>query len=538
MSAIAIVLSVLIIFILAYHFYGRLLESLFGLNPSRPTPAITQNDGIDFVPAKNWLVLFGHHFSSIAGAGPVVGPIMACLIWGWAPALVWVVIGSILLGGIHDYGSLMISIKEKGNSVGNIAASSISKKAKLIFSVFIWFTLILIVAVFSYLAANTFVSEPKIVVPSLALIPVALFAGLALYRFKYPLTLVTIASLSALAGLVALGNAFPVNLGANAQASWIMALLIYCFMASVIPVHYLLQPRDYLSSFLLFIGILLSVIGVLITHPTIKTPALVSLDSSQGFLWPMMFITVACGAISGFHALISSGTTSKQIAREQDAKRIGLGGMLVEGFLATLVIVIFASSFSLPEFETHRAMNTNPIALFGEGFGRVTQVFLGPWGTLIALLILNAFILTTLDSATRIARYITQEILVIKNRFLSTLAVIICAGSLALAQDKRGLPVWKKIWPKFGASNQLVGALALIVVACWLLQKTKTGFLYALLPALFMLATSLTALLIKIPSQWRNQEFLLVIISTILIITTLSLISEVLTTFNNRRRDG
>jgi carbon starvation protein len=538
MSAILLMASVLIVLILAYRFYGRMMESFWGADPLRPTPAITQNDNVDYVPAKNWLVLFGHHFSSIAGAGPVVGPIMACLVWGWAPALCWVVLGSIFLGGIHDYGALMVSIREKGVSVGDIASSTISKKAKLIFSIFIWLTLILVVAVFAYLAANTFANEPKIVVPSLGLIPVAFIVGIALYRLKYPLTLTTILGLSALVGLIFLGNILPVDLGANAQTLWVIVLLIYCFSASIIPVNYLLQPRDYLSSFLLFGGIFLGLAGILITHPATKTPALILDNNSQGSLWPMMFITVACGAISGFHSLISSGTTSKQIVSEADAKKIGFGAMLVEGFLAAMVIIIFSSSFSLPAFHAHQIMNTNPIALFAESFGNATKTFLGPWGTFIALLILNAFILTTLDSATRIARYITEEILGIKNRFLSTLAVVFCAGSLALAHDGGGLPLWKKIWPVFGAANQLVGALALIVIACWLLQKNKSGFFYVFIPALFMLLTSLTALIIKIPAQWRNQEFLLVIISTILIITTLLLIFEVFFILNNRRRHG
>ena len=538
MNAFVLILGVFIIFVLAYRIYGKILGSLWDVDGKRPTPALTQTDGVDYIPAKNILVLFGHHFSSIAGAGPIVGPIMACLIWGWAPALAWVVLGSIFLGSIHDYGSLMISIREKGSSVGDIASSVISRKAKLIFSIFLWLTLILIVAVFAYLAADTFSEQGEIVIPSLGLIPIAMGVGVALYRLKYPLVPVTILGLSALAGLVFLGNILPINLPGQERNFWIITLLIYCFFASVLPVNYLLQPRDYLSSFLLFAGITLGVVGIFVTQPMTKTPAFISADSAQGFLWPMMFITVACGAISGFHSLISSGTTSKQIANENDAKKIGFGGMLMEGFLATLVIAIFASGFSLAEFYAHRTINTNPITLFGEGFGHATKSFLGPWGNFIALFILNAFILTTLDSATRIARYITEEIAPIKNRFLSTLTVVVLAGALALAKDTTHLPLWKKIWPIFGASNQLVGALALIVVTCWLLQRKKTGFFYALIPAIFMLITSLTALAIKLPAHWRNQEFLLVFISTILIISALMLLTEVFTIFNQRRRHG
>jgi len=537
MNAFSIIVIVFCLFYLAYRIYGRTLDTLWNVDEKRPTPALTQTDTVDYIPAKNALVLFGHHFSSIAGAGPIVGPIMACLIWGWAPTLAWVVVGSIFLGSIHDYGALMISVREKGSSIGDIAATAISRKAKLIFSIFLWLTLILIVAVFTYLAADTFSQQAQIVIPSFGLIPVAVCVGIALYRFKGPLVPVTFLGLCALAGLIFLGNIFPISIATNGRNIWIFLLLAYSFFASVLPVNYLLQPRDYLSSFLLFAGIILGLTGILLTQPVTQTPAFISTGSAQGSLWPMMFITVACGAISGFHSLISSGTTSKQIISERDAKKIGFGGMLTEGFLATLVILVFASSFSLPEFYLHRSANTNPITLFGQGFGQITKSFLGPWGNFLALFILNAFILTTLDSATRIARYITEEISFIKNRFFSTFIVIVCAGALAMAKDTAHLPLWKKIWPLFGASNQLVAALALIVITCWILQKRKTGLLYALLPAAFMLITALTALAIKVPSQWRNQEFLLVIISIILIIAALLLLVEVLTLFKHRRRN-
>jgi len=360
MSSILVIVLSAIVFIFAYRIYAHKIESLFDIDPNRTTPAYTKTDGLDYIPAKNWLVLFGHHFSSIAGAGPIVGPVIAVCIWGWVPALIWVVLGSILLGGVHDFGSLMCSVREDGATIGDIAARSISQKAKLVLSIFTFLALILVIAVFAFFGADTFVKQPAIVIPSMGIIPLAMIVGLALYRFKWHPAAVTVGALLIVGLMIVAGHSLPIDLGENSLAVWMMVLLAYCYFASIIPVNILLQPRDYLSSFLLVAGILLAFAGILVSHPEMNTPAFIANKGSLGYLWPMMFITIACGANSGFHCLIASGTTSKQIANERHAKRIGFGAMLLEGFLATVVIVLIVGGFSLTEFNGHIAAETSP----------------------------------------------------------------------------------------------------------------------------------------------------------------------------------
>ena len=533
-NSVTIILIAVVAFFLGYRFYARKIEAMFGIDADRTTPAFTKTDGLDYIPAKNWLVLFGHHFSSIAGAGPIVGPVIAVCIWGWVPALLWVVLGSILLGGIHDFGSLMCSLREHGATIGDVAARSISKRAKLVLSIFTFFALILVIAVFAYFGANSFVQQPQIVIPSLGFIPLAIAVGLALYRFKWSPTGVTIVALLLVVATIVLGHQVPIVLGGQSLALWMAVLLVYCYIASIIPVNILLQPRDYLCSFLLFAGILLALAGILISRPDMNTPAFIANKGSLGYLWPMMFITVACGANSGFHSLIASGTTSKQIASERHAKRIGFGAMLLEGFLATIVIVLIVGGFTRGEFDQHLADQTGPVSMYGLGFGNITAPLLGTWGMFIALTILNAFILTTLDSATRITRYIAEELFGIKNRYFSTLVIVVFAGWLAMGKDRADTPLWQVIWPAFGASNQLVAALALLVISCWLLSKDKP-IRYSMVPALFMLATSVTALCFQIISYWQNRQIVLIVISVILLASAFFLAWEVLWLFLRKR---
>ncbi|MBN1870420.1 MAG: carbon starvation protein A [Candidatus Omnitrophica bacterium] len=535
MNSVIILLLCTAALILGYIFYACKIEALFGIDPQRQTPAHTRQDGVDYIPARNWLVLFGHHFSSIAGAGPIVGPAIAVCIWGWVPALMWIVFGSILLGGVHDYGALMCSVREGGVTIGDVAAISISRKAKLVLSIFTLLALILVIAVFAFLGADTFVQQPKIVVPSFGIIPLAIVVGLALYRFQWNAAAVTVAALAAVGGMIFAGNWLPVELNANSTATWMVVLLVYCYIASVIPVNILLQPRDYLSSFLLAAGILLAFVGILVSHPDMNAPAFIANKGSLGYLWPMMFITIACGANSGFHCLVASGTTSKQLSHESHAKLIGYGGMLMEGFLAAIVVILIVGGFSLAEFNGHIAAQTSPINMYGLGFGNVTAPLLGPWGMFIALTILNAFILTTLDTATRIARYVAQELFGIKNRYIATLIVAVSAGWLALGKDSANTPLWKLIWPAFGASNQLVAALAFLVISCWLLSKDRP-IRYSFIPAIFMLATSVTALCFQIVTYWQNKQILLIVISLVLLVSAFYLGVEVIRMFRRKKK--
>jgi len=535
MNSLWILISAAVFFILGYRFYAKKIERIWQINPQRQTPASVKYDGLDYVPAQNWLVLFGHHFASIAGAGPIIGPAIGVCYWGWGPALIWILLGSVFIGGVHDFGAVITSVREEGATIGDIAARSISGRAKLILSIFTWLALILVIAVFAYLGAGTLVSQPEIVLPSFGIIPIAMGVGWALYRLKWNPLAVTVVGLGLLGVLLYYGNMLPLAFN-NGQTLWIVILLVYCFFASILPVNLLLQPRDYLSSFLLVIGIVMGVVGIFLSHPNMNSPAFVTHHSALGPLWPMMFITVACGAVSGFHSLVGSGTTSKQLANERHARRIGYGGMLMEGFLATIVIIAVVGGLSSAELTRHIADKTSPVDLFGLGFGNICASFLGPYGTFLALTILNVFILTTLDSATRITRYITEELFGFKNRFGATGLVVFLAGTLALGKDTSQNPLWQKIWPAFGASNQLVAALALLVISAWLLSK-KRPTLYVLIPGIFMLLTSLAALVIQTQTYIKNKDFTLIVISVILFASALFLLKEAgQTYFRNRSK--
>lgn len=526
MNSLFIAIIALLCFFWAYRFYASKLESLWGIDPKRSTPAFTKYDSVDFIPAKNSLVLFGHHFASIAGAGPIVGPVIAVMLWGWLPALLWVILGSIFIGAVHDFGSLITSVKEGGSSVADIARQSISKRAKIIFSIFLWFALVLVIAVFAFFCADTFAKEPKIILPSLGLIPVAMLTGFLLYNLRLNSILVTIVGLSLLVGLIFLGNLLPINAGFNV---WLVILFIYCYIASVLPVNILLQPRDYLSSFLLFFGLGAGYIGIIIARPQLSMPPFHGFSSGGGALWPMLFVTVACGAVSGFHALISGGTSSKQLANERQAKRIGYGAMLTEGLVAVLAIITAAILFKSGDNFAQNLKTLTPPGIFGKGFGQITASIFGGYGQLIAITIVNAFILTTLDTATRISRYLTEELLGIKSRYFSTLVIVAVSAGLAFSGK------WNKIWPVFGASNQLVAALALFVISCWLLSKNKS-IKFTLLPALFMLTTTIAALLLQIIKYFKNKEVVLFLISLLLIALAIFMSYDILTVIRKRRK--
>lgn len=511
MSALFIAALSILIFGLGYLFYGSRLQHLFGADPQRKTPAHTKFDGIDYVPAKHWTVLFGHHFASIAGAGPIIGPVIAVAIWGWGPALLWIVLGTIFIGGVHDYGSLMLSVKHDGFSVGEVAEGLISRKARTVFVAFIWLSLILVVAVFVYLCAQTLASEPRIVIPSLGLIFVAILVGYLLYIRKLNLVLVTILGLILLAGLLFVGARFPMGFTKQTVVFWSFILLVYCYAASVAPVHILLQPRDYLSSYLLVAGIAFGYAGLFLSRPHLNTPFFVGWNASLGYLWPMMFVTVACGAVSGFHCLIASGTSSKQLANERDAKKIGYGGMVVEGIVAVMALLAVAGGIaSWEELSAIIKRSDGPIGAFGAGYDVIARPLLGGYGGLIAITILNAFILTTLDTATRIGRYLTEELFGIKNRFLATFIIVILGGWLALSGK------WNTIWPIFGASNQLVAALALLVISCWMLSR-KQPTLYTLIPCLFMFITTVGALIYQFVVFSKAKDRLLAAVAVVLL---------------------
>ena len=523
MSSLIIAGIGLFILFLGYRFYGRVAEKLWDIDSGRQTPAVKNQDGVDYVPAKNWLILFGHHFASIAGAGPVIGPVIACVIWGWGPAVIWIILGSIFMGAMHDFSALVISLRHEGRSIGDVAKTVINYRTKIIFSLFLWLALILVIAVFAAVGGKTLAAQPNIVVPTFGILPVALLIGLMIYKWNVNQLLTTSIGVLLLFGLIVLGYHFPFSISAGTKG-WIVILLVYAFIASILPVNILLQPRDYLSTFVLFFGLLFGYLGLILTRPVMHSPVYISWQGSQGSLWPMLCVIIACGAISGFHSLIAGGTTSKQLASEGHAKRIGYGGMIMEGVLALLTVIVVSAGLywvkgSGPDHLIYPEIMKNEgwIVAFGKGYGQVTKPIFAGLGVLVGIMVLKTFVLTTLDSATRITRYITEELFgeglrirFLKNRFFSTLFIAIFAGWLALGN-------WKAIWPVFGAANQLVAALCLLVVSVYLLSKNKpTG--YTAWPALFMLATTIAALIYQAKLFLGSDKYLLGSIAIMLLL--------------------
>ncbi len=511
---------------LGYLLYSRLIARLWDFQPDRSTPAMEAPDGVDYVAARHWTMLFGHHFASIAGVAPVVGPVLACAVWGWLPALIWVVVGSIFLGAVHDFSSLMASLRARGRSIAELAESYLGHRVRVIFGAFLWLTLVLVVAVFARFGAMTLTQEPRVVVPTFAVIPVALIVGMMLYRWRWPQVPATVLGIGMLAGMLVVGYYYPVRepWGEHTLLVWTVILLVYAYAASITPVNLLLQPRDYLSTFVLYIGLIAGYVGLVLTRPQIQAPAVLSYSGARGPLWPMLFVIVACGAISGFHSLVASGTTAKQLAREADAPRIGYGAMIVEATLAVLAIVAVTAGLGWRSGQTPLAAvveqgGPSPLVVFANGFATLTEpLFRNPaLGALVAMTVLKTFVMTTLDSATRITRYIGEELFAeglgirpLKNRFLSTALIIGAAFYLSIGS-------WQSVWPVFGSANQLIAALALLVLTV-VLWRRRSPVSYTLLPFLFMIATTVGALVYQCRGFLASRQIGLAAISLALIV--------------------
>jgi len=427
MNILIIAFILILWLILGYKVYGSFIEKkVLQIDKDRPTPARELNDGIDYSPAKKPL-LFGHHFSSIAGAGPILGPLLGVLYFGWLGALLWVALGSVFLGAVHDYTSLMTSVQNKGRSLGDISAKTLGVRTKIIFSLFLWFALALVIAVFAVVASRTLVSQPEIVIPTFGLVFLAMIFGWLIYKKGIPTPVATLIAVAVLFLLIYLGELIPVELpvkvlGMSSQNFWFFVLIIYSLFASSLPVWFLLQPRDYISTWILFFGLGLGYLGLIVFQPSIQAPAFVSFTSKGGPLWPMLFVIIACGAISGFHSIVAGGTTSKQLPDEASGKLIGFGGMVTEAALAGLVIFIAAGvliwdpSGTENPFGFQYLMTSvgDPIKAFATGYGRIISTLPGitlAIGSFFGMVMLNAFVLTTLDTGTRLGRLIFTELL-------------------------------------------------------------------------------------------------------------------------------
>ncbi len=511
--------------IIAYKWYGKKIErKVVQPSDTNCTPAHELNDTLDYVPTKT-SILFGHHFSSIAGAGPIVGPILAFSLFGWVPTLIWILLGTVFMGAVHDYTTMMASVRSKGVSITDIAERSISKTARWIFASFVWLALSLVQAVFAVLTAQTLEQKPEIVIPTVGLMVLAIVFGWLVYRRGANLLISTIIAIVIIFLFIIIGDYYPIP---AAYDFWLIFCIVYAFVAATIPVWVLLQPRDYLSMYLLLAGLVLGFIGLFITNPTINAPAFISFQSGNGPLWPILFITVACGAISGFHSLVGSGTSAKQLYKESDGKKIAFGGMLTEGALALLVVMLMggvlfwgqAPTKDLSGYVFQDLLKQSTNITFGTALGKVLNTLGVPlfMGISFGVLMLNAFILTTLDTTVRLARYIVQEsigtkVRIFTNRFFAAGAGLILAYFLTLGNN------WKIIWPIFGASNQLVAALALFVAtAYWFGYKRPRKF--TLIPAIFMLITTEAALIYQLAWQYipENNIVLAVIASALIVL--------------------
>ncbi len=489
---------------LGYVTYGRFVAKRLGVDPGRATPATTMGDGIDYVPARP-AVLFGHHFSSIAGAGPIVGPVIATAAFGWLPAIVWVVLGAVLVGGVQDFASLVASIRHRARSVADIARQNISPLAHRLFLLFVWFALVYVIVVFVDLTASTFVADGGVASSSLIYIALAVAFGVLVYRRGTGVARASVVFVPLVFLGIWAGQRAPLVLaGPGAGRAWSVILLAYCLVASVLPVWFLLQPRDYLSSYLLYACLAGGAVGVAaggaaLAPGAVPVPALITLDDpALGFVFPAMFITIACGAASGFHAIVASGTTAKQLASERQARPIAYGGMLLEGVLATLAIA--ATLMVGGAAARHQA----PTVVFATGIGHLLSAVGIPaaLGAHFGALAISTFLLTTLDTCTRLARYVLEELFAFRRR--GSAAVVLATAAtlllpLAMTQmtlhlpDGTPAPAWKVIWPVFGATNQLLGALALLVVTAWL-RNRGSRYAFVAVPMVFMFAVTLSAL--------------------------------------------
>lgn len=507
-------------FLAGYFVYSRLIGRRLGIDPSRPTPAHVRCDGVDFIPAHP-TVLFGHHFAAIAGAGPIVGPVLAAE-FGWASVALWIVLGCIFIGAAHDMIALFLSIRHGGESIGSIIGTILGRPGKVLFLLFSWSALVLVVSEFTRQIAGTFVADPAIATASLLFIGEAVLFGLCVNRWKCSVLWTSLVFVPVMFGFVWIGNLYPLDLVAlcgwspeTVRTIWTVVLLVYCFFAATCPVWILLQPRDYLNAYLLYAMMALGVLGVFIAHPVLQLDAFTGWTGDGRFgeqlLFPLLFVTVACGACSGFHALVASGTTAKQLDSERGVRPIAYGGMLLEGALAIIALVGVAGAYASQSEYVAAIKGMEPVQMFASTVaGMCVKLFsavgLAPeTGKRIAesfmLLSVSAFLMTSVDAGTRLARFSWQELVgrggekqrplrkLAYNMHTGTLIVVALAAALLLGASSTA----KQLWTIFASANQLLAALTLLAATLWFVKNRKPAWMTGL-PMMFMLSVSSIAL--------------------------------------------
>jgi carbon starvation protein len=549
MNSIVLALIAFVGYIIAYNTYGKWLgKKLFGLKDDNPVPAKSFNDGVDYVPTKKHILL-GHHFTTIAGTGPIVGPAIG-VIWGWLPAFLWVFLGPIIAGGVQDFTSLIISSRHGGKTIGEMTRGLVSNRVGIIFLILIQFLLWLVIAVFSMIMGILFNMYPQSVISIWMEIPIAIWIGYMVYKKNKSDTLYSIIGLILLYAFAVLGIFVPVSIPAIGSISsiviWIVILLIYCYFASTLPVQTLLQPRDYINAHELIVLMAVIFLGTIVGHPKVVAPAIHHATGSPS-LWPILFVTIACGAISGFHSLASSGTTVKQLDKETDAHYIGYGGMLLEGALAVLVIIAVTAGLGMygagkdgylkyyAEYSTTAgaglAAQLKAIVEGAANLMKAIGIPLELGRTLMAIFIVS-FAGTTLDSAVRMQRFGLEELTKgkdnkpvgpFKNRYFTTAVVVLLAFALCMiSPDGKGA---MKLWPVFGALNQLLAGLALLVATVYLAKKKKI-VLPTLIPMLFMLTITIWASILNMLKFIKQKNYLLSGITIITLIIAIWMIIE------------
>jgi carbon starvation protein len=506
---IAIVVLVSIVVLAAGYFtYGRVVTRWLRLDDSRPTPACEMRDGVDYVPAKASLLL-GQHFSAIAAAGPIVGPILAGIWFGWLPALLWILLGTIFIGGVHDFTSLIASVRHKASSIGEIVKRYMSRTSQILFLIFVWLALVYVIIAFTDITAQTFTSViannafgPGVAVSSFLYLLLGLLMGVVLFKMNMGLGRATAFFLPLVFLVIWLGTRLPqpvvTSLLAVHVKQWELVLLVYCFIASLLPMWLLLQPRGYLGGWFLYITMAVALFGAAfggfrIEYPAFNVDGLRSLANGKSLI-PILFITVACGACSGFHGIVASGTTSKQICRESDTRVVGYGAMILEGLVAVLAL---ATLMIIP--KGNDALRTDPNIIYGTGLANYLKLVGINFNVALAfaLLAFSTFVYDTLDVCTRLARYILQELFGWRTWTggvaATFITLLVPTAFLMLAQEKAYLIAW----PIFGTSNQLLASLTLLAVSVWLI-KTGRNALFALLPMAFMLVMTLWSLVLQI----------------------------------------
>jgi carbon starvation protein len=547
MPAVVVFVAVLSIFALAYRFYsGYLVDRVFALDPNFVTPAHEFEDGVDYVPT-NRHVLFGHHFTSVAGAAPIVGPAIA-VVWGWVPALLWIVLGTVFAAGVHDTGSLVVSVRNKATNIGTLAQTVINPRSRNLFLAIIFFLLTLVNAVFAIVIATLFVNTPESVIPIFAEIPLAIFVGQYIHRTNSSALVPSIVGVIGLYALIMVGMAVPVDisgiaegLGMSARTLWILIMFAYCWIASRIPVWVLLQPRDYINSHQLFIALTVIFLGVIIGLNTIAAPAFNTVEGPRNW-FPFLFVTIACGAVSGFHSLVSSGTTSKQLDRDTDARYVGYMGALGEGSLALGAVLATTAGIGIvgmdwgTQYADFATASDGALGNFTQGVAGFASNLGIPvsYGAVFAAVVVISFAATTMDTGIRLQRYIIQEIGEIarirplsRNLTLATtIAVLVPLGlALAPAGGEGDTLAFGRLWTLFGTTNQLTAGLALAVIAVWVTKSGRSA-MTQIVPLTFLLVMTVWALFINLREFVANRDWLLAPIDLAIFVLALWLIVE------------